>query len=149
MQAMIHCVRPSPGCIVLFCVLTSMSVKPLSAQVDSSIAASVENRRHALLSLFDEEWQYELRTSSEGATMLGDNRYNDRLSDNSPEFFRSDLEQRRRFLARFDAIDPGGFSRQDTLSRELMIRKLRLEMEGAQFKDWEMPVNQMGGLHLE
>src|SRR6202034_3877324 len=30
-----------------------------------------------------------------------------------------------------------------------MIRKLGLEIEGAQFKSWEMPVNQMGGLHLE
>ena len=40
--------------------------------------------------MFDEEWQYELRTNPEWATMLGDSRYNDRLSDNSPEFFRSD-----------------------------------------------------------
>jgi uncharacterized protein (DUF885 family) len=146
---MIHCVRPSAGCIVLFYALTSIFVKSLPAQVHVSAAASVENHRHQLLSLFDEEWQYELRTSPEWATMLGDNRYNDRLSDNSLEFFRSDEEQRRGFLERFEAVDPAGFSRQDTLSLELMIRKLRLEIEGAQFKQWEMPVNQMGGLHLE
>jgi uncharacterized protein (DUF885 family) len=30
-----------------------------------------------------------------------------------------------------------------------MIRRLREEIEGAQFRQWEMPVNQMGGLHLE
>ena len=81
--------------------------------------------------------------------MLGDNRYNDRLSDDSPEFFQSDLGQKRKFLARFEAIDPAGFSRQDTLSRELMIRELRQDIDGAKFKHWEMPVNQMGGLHLE
>jgi uncharacterized protein (DUF885 family) len=126
-----------------------MFVQSSSGQDSGSTLASVENRRHELLSLFDEEWQYELRTNPEWATMLGDNRYNDRLSDNSPEFFRSDLEQRRGFLARFEAVDPAGFSRQDTLSRELIIRKLRQEIEGAQFKHWEMPVNQMGGLHLE
>ena len=146
---MIHCVRPALGCLVLFCASTSMFVQSPSAQDSGSMLASVENRRHELLSLFDEEWQYELRTNPEWATMLGDNRYNDRLSDNSPEFFRSDLEQRRGFLARFEAVDPAGFSRQDTLSRELIIRKLRQEIEGAQFKHWEMPVNQMGGLHLE
>ncbi len=30
-----------------------------------------------------------------------------------------------------------------------MIRQLRQEIEGAQFKPWEMPVNQMNGMHLE
>ncbi|HKI24892.1 MAG TPA: DUF885 domain-containing protein [Candidatus Sulfotelmatobacter sp.] len=90
-----------------------------------------------------------MRTSPEFATILGDPRYNDRLSDNSPEFFRSDLQQRQGFLSRFQAIDPAGLPHQDQLSRELMIRQLNREIEGAQFKDWEMPVNQMGGIHLE
>ena len=44
--------------------------------------------------------------SPEFATTVGDKRYNDRLSDHSPEFFKSDLEQKRKFLARFEAIDP-------------------------------------------
>ncbi|MFZ0295356.1 MAG: DUF885 domain-containing protein [Candidatus Sulfotelmatobacter sp.] len=145
---MTRCIRPALSCLVLF-VLTSMSVQSSPAQGSGASPSTVENRRHDLHSLFDEEWQYELRTNPEWATMLGDNRYNDRLSDSSPEFFRSDLEQRRGFLARFEAIDPAGLSRQDTLSLELMIRKLGLEIEGAQFKHWEMPVNQMGGLHLE
>jgi len=81
--------------------------------------------------------------------MLGDTRYNDRLSDNSPKFFQADLEQKHKFLARFVAVDPAGFPPQDTLSRELMIRELRQDIEGAKFRHWEMPVNQMGGLHLE
>ncbi len=101
-----------------------------------------------LLSLFDEEWQYELRSDPESATSLGDNRYNDRLTDRSPKFYRSDEETRRKFLARFEAIDPAGLSAQDTLSRELMIRNLRQDIEGARFKPWEMPVNQMDGPHL-
>src|SRR5207249_3394207 len=96
-----------------------------------------------------EEWQYELRTSPEFATSIGDPRYNDRFSDNSPEFFRSDVEQKHKFLGRFQAIDASRLSEQDKLSRELMIRQLRLDIEGAQFKHWEMPVNQMSGPHLE
>jgi uncharacterized protein (DUF885 family) len=144
---MTHSIRPALGCLILF-AFALMFVQSSPAQSSGSSPSTVENRSHELHSLLDEEWQYELRTNPEWATMLGDNRYNDRLSDNSPEFFRSDLEQRRGFLARFEAIDPAGFSRQDTLSHELMIRKLHLEIEGAQFKHWEMPVNQMGGLHL-
>jgi uncharacterized protein (DUF885 family) len=119
------------------------------AQNNPPATTSAEDRRQQLSSLFDEEWEYELRTNPEFATTLGDHRYNDRLSDNSPEAFQSNVEQERKFLMRFETIDPAGFSHQDTLSRALMIRKLKEEIEGAQFKSWEMPVNQMGGSHLE
>ncbi|MGA8441114.1 MAG: DUF885 family protein [Candidatus Sulfotelmatobacter sp.] len=144
------CVRLALACLCFTVfALTVMFSQSLPDKNGALTPASVESRRQQLLSLFDEEWQYELRTNPEWATMLGDNRYNDRLRDDSAEFFRSDIEQKRAFLTRFEAIDPAGFSRQDTLSRELMIRKLQQEIEGAQFKPWEMPVNQMGGLHLE
>jgi uncharacterized protein (DUF885 family) len=146
---MTSCVRPTVGCLILVCALTPTFLQSSFAQSSASPASSVDSRRQQLFSLFDEEWQYELRTNPEWATMLGDRRYNDRLSDNSPEFFRADIEQKQKFLMRFQAIDPADFSRQDTLSRELMIRQLKEEIEGAQFKPWEMPVNQMGGLHLE
>jgi len=102
-----------------------------------------------MLSLFEEEWEYELHVNPERATALGDPRYNDRLSDESPEFFQSDLNQKRNFLARFGAIDSSGFSRQDALSLKLMIERLNQDIEGAKFKPWEMPVNQMNGPHLE
>jgi uncharacterized protein (DUF885 family) len=142
-------VRSIFGCAILGCTVALLLPESSAAQGATSTPTSVETRRQQLLSVFDEEWQYTLRTNPEWATMLGDSRYNDRLSDNSPEFFQSDLEQKRKFLAHLQAINPAGFSRQDTLSRELMIRELRQDIEGAKFKHWEMPVNQMGGLHLE
>jgi len=129
--------------------LASVFLQSSLAQNPIAASASVEARRQQLLSLFNEEWEYELRTNPEWATTLGDKRYNDRLSDNSVEFFQSDLEQTRKFLARFEAIDPTGLPHQDGVSRELMIRELRQNIEGAQFTHWEMPVNQMGGPHLE
>ena len=109
----------------------------------------IESRRSQLLALFDEEWQYELRSNPEMATSIGDSRYNDRLSDHSPAFYQSDVEARRKFLDRFEALNPAGLSAQDALSRELMIRNLRQDIEEARFKPWEMPVNQMNGPHLE
>src|SRR5438270_10389392 len=132
-------------CLVALCFLLSSLSFTLSAETPGG----VESRSHEQKALLEEEWQYELRTSPEFATSIGDSRYNDKLSDNSPEFFRSDVEQKRKFLGGFEAIDPTGFSEQDRLSRDLMIRQLRQEIEGAQFNHWEMPVNQMGGPHLE
>jgi len=135
----------------LICCLVgtlSAGATPRGQAIAGPAPARVETRRQQLLSLLDEEWEYELRSDPEFATALGDKRYNDRLSDHSPEFYKSDLEQKRQFLSRFEAIDPTGFLRQDALSLALMIRDLRQEIEGARFKSWEMPVNQMGGPHL-
>src|SRR5271170_1146578 len=132
--------RPALCGLTLVCALAPMFLQSSLAQGSEPTAASIDSRRLQLLSLFDEEWQYELRSNPEWATTLGDSRYNNRLSDASPEFSHSDIEQRGKFLARFQAIDPAGFSRQDALSRELMIRQLQQQIEGAQFKPWEMPV---------
>jgi uncharacterized protein (DUF885 family) len=135
-------------------VLISVAVCWLPAELTaqktqaSGQVAGIESRRTQLLSLFDEEWQYELRSNPEMATSIGDKRYNDRLNDRSPQFYQSDLEARRKFLDRFEAVNPDGLSAQDALSRELMTRNLRQDIEEARFKPWEMPVNQMNGPHL-
>jgi uncharacterized protein (DUF885 family) len=135
--------------ILAISLITSMLPKSDAAQNASTQNTNAETRRKEFLSLLDEEWQCELRSSPEFATSVGDNRYNDRLGDASPEFFQADLEQRRKFLARFEAINASGFSRQDALSRELMIRELKEQIDGARFKNWEMPVNQRDGPHLD
>lgn len=132
----------------LVLLLISSSARAQQASASGKGSADIEARLAKLQSLFDEEWQYELRSDPESATSLGDKRYNDRLSDHSPQFHQSDVETKRKFLAQFEAIDPAGLSAQDALSRDLMVRNLREEIEGARFKPWEMPVNQMGGPHL-
>ncbi len=131
-------------------VALAQLLAPWSCAPDrAATSTTVAGRRQQLRSLFDEEWQYALRSNPEGATTLGDNRYNDRLSDRSPEFYKSDVEQKTAFLARFTALDPTGLPPQDTLSRALMIRQLRQDIEGAAFKPWEMPVDQMNGVYIE
>jgi uncharacterized protein (DUF885 family) len=137
-------------CFALLFLFVLISVDFTASQEQSQKANNGSAKgADQLNSLLDEEWQYELRTSPESATWIGDSRYNDQLSDNSPEFFRSDTEQKQNFLARFEAINAAGLSEQDKLSRDLIIRSLRQDIEGAKFKSWEMPVNQMGGPHLE
>jgi uncharacterized protein (DUF885 family) len=146
-------VRPILTLIVLVCVFTPVPIQTSRAQNRAATPPTAglkpDDPRDQLRSLFDEDWQYTLRVHPEWATTMGDNRYNDRLSDNSPQFFQSDLEHSRKFLARFEAIDAPALPPQDALSRQLMIRALRQQIEGAQFKNWEMPVDQMSGPHLE
>lgn len=111
-------------------------------------AADLDRRRKALSDLLNEQWEYVLRTNPEFASILGDRRYNAEVSDVSESAVRADLAMTKKFLARFEAIDTRGFSEQERLNRNLMVRDLRTGIEGAKFNSWQMPVNQMGGIHL-
>jgi len=75
-----------------------------------------------------------MRHSPIYASVLGDKRYNDKVEDLSQQAIDDDLEQERRFLARFEAIDTTGFPDQEILNQRLMIRDMRIDLEGSRFK---------------
>ena len=110
---------------------------------------TVEERSKALASLLDEIWQDRLKHSPEYASFLGDTRYNDQWTDYSVKEVNASLERGRVFLDRLAAIDVTGLKPQEILSRDLMIRDLTDAQEAAQFKEWEMPVNQFTGFHTD
>jgi uncharacterized protein (DUF885 family) len=123
----------------------SVLLVPLFAQ---TAAQTLEARRAELTRLLAEEWEYSLRTQPELATQVGDDRYNDRLSDFSDKAIADELEHTGQALARFEAIDITGFPEQEKLNHALMVRSLREALDSAPFKNWEMPATQFGGIHL-
>ena len=114
----------------------------------SAAGPSLEARRAELNRLLADEWEYTLRTQPELATQVGDTRYNDRLSDFSDKAIAENVEHTRQALRRFEALDTTGFPEQERLNQSLMVRSLRESVESAQFKSWEMPATQFGGIHL-
>src|SRR6202046_4430733 len=124
---------------VLFVVLMSCLCPTVFA---TSSQSDVEARRKALNNLLAERWEYTLRTSPLFASFLGDKRWNDQLDDFSQAAIDDQLVQAKKYLARFEAIDTRGFPEQEALNKTLIVRDLRIMLEGARFKDWEMPVNQ-------
>jgi uncharacterized protein (DUF885 family) len=108
---------------------------------------SLEDRRKDLNALFEEYWQDNLRHSPEFASLLGDKRYNDQVSDLSVKAFNDGLAREQAFFLRLAAIDPTGFTDQEKISRELLLRSFTEDEEAAEFKEWEMPVSQMDGIH--
>jgi len=131
----------------LSCVLIALAILThgpvLFAQGD------VAARRNQLSAILQQEWEHTLQVNPELATHAGDDRYNDRLSDYSPESFAQELEHSRQTLQRLEAIDTAGFPEQEKLNKTLMVRELQRQIEESRFKDWEMPVTQFGGAHLE
>jgi uncharacterized protein (DUF885 family) len=131
---------------LLICLLGfAMLIPALAAAANPP---DLEARRKALNDLLHEQWEYTMRTSPIYASILGDKRYNDKLDDFSQQAIDDNLEQTRRFLDRFEAIDTSGFPEQEALNKQLMVRDLKMGLEGARFKPWEMPVSQFGGIHI-
>jgi uncharacterized protein (DUF885 family) len=115
----------------------------------STPPADLETRRKALQDLLSEQWEYTLSHSPEFASILGDKRWNDKITDFSQKAIDDDLAETKKFLDRFEAIDPSGFPEQEGLTRTLLIRSFREQLEDARFRSWEMPVSQISGIHLQ
>lgn len=95
------------------------------------------------------EWEYNLKLHPEMATYVGDARFNDRLSDYSPEEMAREAAHDAAALARLKAIPTTGLDESQTISREMMLRQLTASVESYRLKEWEMPVSQMNGVHLD
>ncbi|HWZ50110.1 MAG TPA: DUF885 domain-containing protein [Granulicella sp.] len=121
------------------------------AAAEAAQAAAPEppaQRSKELARLFSEIWEDRLKHSPEYASMLGDKRYNDQLTDYSVQAVNAELARGRGFIERLSTIDTTGLPDQEQLSAELMLRSLIEEQEGARFKEWEMPVDQFNGFQV-
>ncbi|HZR35811.1 MAG TPA: DUF885 domain-containing protein [Nevskia sp.] len=133
--------------------LTALAVAALGAlspvQADTAAGGDVAARVKAFDALLAEQWEYTLKDQPEFATIIGDYRYNDRFSDASLAHTLQQKKDAEEFLARFQAVDTGGFPEQERLSQELMVQQLKDTLRGIELKTYEMPLDQFNGFHLQ
>jgi len=122
-------------------------LSPGVALPQAAAGGAVEGNRKALNEIFKDYWEDGLKHQPEFASTLGDKRYNDQISDYSVKAFNDGLAREQGFLMRLAAIDTTGLTDQEKISRELLLRQITEDQEDAEFKEWEMPVNQMGGIY--
>jgi len=120
-----------------------------SACAVNALSSSADARVKVLNDLLAEQWEYQLKESPELATIIGDYRYNDRWSDNSLAHAQQVRKEVADFLRRFESIDTTGFSEQDALNQQLMVRNLRDQLASFALKNEEMPLDQFNGTHLQ
>ena len=128
-------------------ILSSALLMTLTSAVHSQ-PADLATRRAALNTLLDEQWQYTMRENPEFATIIGDLRYNDKVTDFSLAHVAQQRKDSVAFLARFEAIDTTGFPEQELLNKQLMVRNLKDGIKGVDLKLYLMPEDQFGGAHL-
>jgi uncharacterized protein (DUF885 family) len=123
--------------LFLLLAASSLFAQDLKPQADRLAAQNV---------LFEEQYETDLRNFPERATAYGDYRYNDKLAERSLDaitrYHKIDVD----FLTRLVAIPTAGFSDQDQLSHDLLIRVLQQRIADYELKEYEMPINQQNGI---
>lgn len=127
----------------LLCSVLLLMIALPSASQNKTVAQRVAEQN----ALFDEQYETDLRNFPQRATAFGDYRYNDRLNDDSLQAILQRHKTDEDFLARLEAIPTTGFSDQDQLSHDLLVRVLQQRVTDFNLREYEMPINQQGGIH--
>ncbi len=127
----------------LACFLLAASVGSHAYAQDPSVADRTAKQN----ALFEEFYQNGLKNSPERATSVGDYRYNALLGDASLAGIARQHVENDAFLARLRAIPTTGMAESDLLSHELLERQLTRGDVSYELKNYEMAVNQQGGIH--
>jgi uncharacterized protein (DUF885 family) len=146
----------------MFGTLFSASLVPLLAESARGDTPAANADAAKLHTLFDQEWQWTLREYPEFATGVGDNRYNDKLTDlSSPAMDRRKAHERD-YLRQLREIDRGRLTGQDVVSYDLSLAGAQQDValhrypagkipSGGEFLpyyEWT-PLSQMAGVHLD
>ncbi|MFZ0773525.1 MAG: DUF885 domain-containing protein [Candidatus Sulfotelmatobacter sp.] len=119
----------------------------LAGSVFAQNLKPLADRLAAQNALFEEQYESDLRNFPERATAFGDYRYNDKLADRSLDAIARYHKLDEDFLTRLEAIPIAGFSGQDQLSHDLLVRVLQQRIADFDLKEYEMPINQQNGIH--
>ena len=123
------------------------SLVAIAGSVFAQDVKPVADRLAAQNALFEEQYQTDLRNFPERATAFGDYRYNDKLAEYSLDAILQRHQTDESFLTRLEAIPAAGFSDQDQLSHDLLVRVLEQRIADFNLKEYEMPINQQNGIH--
>jgi uncharacterized protein (DUF885 family) len=103
----------------------------------------------ALHGLFNAEWDYSMEQSPEGASELGDRRWNDRWSDESLGAYTRRYAHNREVLADLKKINRTSLSAADQLNYDLFRKNYERAVEGYKFRQFLIPLNQRGGIQTQ
>lgn len=107
------------------------AAKPAAASADPAAKA-----RLALHALFDEAWESEARAAPEWATLRGDLRFNDKLTDRSAAALAARDAFAREMLARAQGVDASALPATDRVSLALFIHRYQQDVAMQAFAGW-------------
>jgi uncharacterized protein (DUF885 family) len=142
--------------IALLLVMSFSSVSAGDYQDDiNALTARLQELSESKVGLSDSErfqemvgisYEYTMLSRPEFATFLGDPRGQDRWSDNSVKMTRQREQDAKTFLAALENIDRDALSPTEQVNYVLLYDRQKRDIEGQQFPNEMMPLNQMEGV---
>ena len=127
--------------------ITPPMTAPLSAAAATKMTLTAPQRAEQLEKMYVDYWEAELKRNPIQATFVGDNRYNDQLPNFfAPSYRTEGIAISKDWLKKFQAIDASDLDGQTRLSYDIMVRGLKLELEGSEFRTDLMPLNQFSNI---
>jgi uncharacterized protein (DUF885 family) len=100
-------------------------------------------------SLLASFYQDYLKFSPLNATIIGDNRYDDKLPNPITAAYRDELKNLyTRYREALTSNDRESLTEADKLNYDILLWECDINLESLKFKDYLMPLNQFSSLHL-
>ncbi len=134
--------KPIVRVFMLVTLVAALGAHAATAQAPKKPVASAEDE--ALDRLCAEYWEGELRASPTNATNLGDRRYDDRLSDNSPAGIAKERARYATVRDQASAIDAAKLDAERRVTRGLLIEdaEQNIAQIDCHFEEWRVdPMN--------
>jgi prolyl oligopeptidase len=110
--------------------------------------ASPENDVALLNRLYEDYWEFILKENPTFATYLGDHRSDNWLEDVSSEAYHQRIDRFRKFLSDLKGLKKP-INGEDRLNYDLFKRELSLQIEGAKYQPYLLPITQQTGPHID
>ena len=94
----------------------------------------------------DENWETTLEKSPYFASLLGDKRYDDKVSSNSVADFYDNRDYEEYVLKVLDSINSDNLSEENQLNYRLLKLDYEVSLEGRKYPSFYMRLNQRGGV---
>lgn len=99
--------------------------------------------------LLDNYYEERLQYFPMEATAIADNRYNDTLPADISDSYREKLKGfYKKYIDEISNVDTASLTKQERLSYDVFKREMSIQLEGLNFRDNLMPINQFWGMHL-
>ena len=143
--------------VLALCAAQVALAQPVATPSRSPLAASPGDARrfHATLeatrfrALLDADWEWRMQQSPEWATSLGDHRYDDRLTDASPQAQARREEHQRQQLKLLSKVDVDVLDGEDRISYDFALQDAQLAVDWQRFPAMNTRVlSSMDGLQV-
>lgn len=137
------------SCARSILVATALLAGPTTVAAEPPRSSRSQAGPETIQAVANDYWEFYLGENPEAATVLGEYRYNARLTDYSLAHVEVVRSRTTELLQRARSIDTAGLSAADRLDQQLLVRVLTDQLDSMLLKNYEMPINQMDGVHLK